>query len=342
MIDKKLLDWYKINQRILPWRESHNPYRIWLSEVMLQQTQVSTVIPYFNRFVSKYPTVQALAEAEEDDVLKLWEGLGYYSRARRLIPCAKMVVEVFDGVFPEDYHSIIKLPGIGSYTAGAILSIAYNLKYPAVDGNVMRVFSRLFKMENDISDAKSKKVFEEKVLETLPSDRRHFNQALMELGATICTPTSPKCDICPLRQECEAFKDQTVLTYPIKTKKIRKKTKKIIVCYIIHDCQVMIEKRPSEGLLAGLWGLPIYEETIDTLDRLLLEDYELKVTAKTYLRSNKHVFTHLIWEMELYQIEVDCKSFLEYPQNKWIDKEDFKKYALPTAFKKLIKETYET
>lgn len=341
MIDKKLLDWYKINQRILPWRESHNPYRIWLSEVMLQQTQVSTVIPYFNRFVSRYPTVQELAEAEEDDVLKLWEGLGYYSRARRLIPCAKMVVEMFDGVFPEDYNSMIKLPGIGSYTAGAILSIAYNLKYPAVDGNVMRVFSRLFKMENDISDTKSKKIFEEKVFETLPSDRRHFNQALMELGATICTPTTPKCEACPLCLECESFKDQTVLNYPVKTKKIRKKTKKMIVCYIMHDNQVMIERRPSEGLLASMWGLPIYEEAIDTLDGLLQEEYELKVTSKTYMKSAKHVFTHLIWEMELYLIEVDQKSYLEYPQNKWIDKVDFKKYALPTAFKKLIKESYE-
>ena len=195
----KLLDWYHINHRKLPWRDQFDPYKIWLSEIMLQQTQVTTVIDYFNRFVKTYPTVQDLALADEDSVLKLWEGLGYYSRARRLIPCAKMVVELFDGEFPKDYKKIIKLPGVGSYTAGAVLSIAYNIKLPAVDGNVMRVYSRLFNMDADISDAKSKKIFEEKVFDTLPEDRRHYNQALMELGATICTPKSPKCMACPIQ-----------------------------------------------------------------------------------------------------------------------------------------------
>lgn len=339
MIDEKLLEWYKINQRILPWRKSHNPYRIWLSEIMLQQTQVSTVIPYFNKFIAKYATVDELARADEDDVLKLWEGLGYYSRARRLIPCAKMVVEEFGGVFPEDYNAMIKLPGIGSYTAGAILSIAYNLKFPAVDGNVMRVFSRLFKMENDISDAKSKKVFEEKVFENLPSDRRHFNQALMELGATICTPRNYKCDICPICEGCSANALDLQDCRPVKTKKIKKKHENIAVCMIRNDDKIMLMKRPSEGLLAGMWAFPVvsYNEKPEfAIKEMLLDNFDLDVTCIKSSSTTRHIYTHLIWDMTLYEMESDKQVQVDMPLVHWITFEELKKYALPKGFHKLL------
>lgn len=335
----KLLDWYHINHRKLPWRDQFYPYKIWLSEIMLQQTQVTTVIDYFNRFVKRYKTVQDLALADEDSVLKLWEGLGYYSRARRLIPCAKMVVELFDGEFPKDYAELIKLPGIGSYTAGAILSIAYNIKLPAVDGNVMRVYSRLFNMDDDISDAKSKKIFEKKVYDTLPEDRRHYNQALMELGATICTPKSPKCMACPIQSHCQAFKLDLQSERPIKTKKIKKKHVNVAVCYIKHHDKVLLMKRPGEGLLAGMWAFPVveYEEKVfETIQAFLKEDFLLEIDHVIEQSFTKHVYTHLVWHMTLFEMTSDMKVTVDYPQIKWLDYDELKDYALPKGFHKLL------
>lgn len=331
-MQEKLLDWYHNNHRQLPWREDHNPYKIWLSEIMLQQTQVATVINYFNKFISRYPTIYDLAKAEEDDVLKLWEGLGYYSRARRLIPCARMIINDYHGQFPSLYSEMIKLPGIGSYTAGAILSIAYNIKQPAVDGNVMRVFSRLYEMEDDLSKSKTKSVFELKVKETLPHDVRHYNQALMELGATICTP-KPKCAICPIREFCAAYKNDRVLKFPVKSRKIKKKIQEIIVCIIEHDGLLLIEKRPSEGLLASMWGFPCFESNCE----ISLEDYDLEVLDQEKLFMEKHVFTHIIWEMTVIRVNVRKRKRTDFPKTKWILKDDLKDYPLPTAFKKLLK-----
>jgi len=335
----KLLDWYHVNHRKLPWRDQSDPYKIWLSEIMLQQTQVTTVIDYFNRFISKYPTVQDLAVADEDSVLKLWEGLGYYSRARRLIPCAKMVTELYDGQFPKDYKKIIKLPGVGSYTAGAVLSIAYNIKLPAVDGNVMRVYSRVFNMDADISDAKSKKIFEEKVFETLPKDRRHYNQALMELGATICTPKSPKCTGCPILEYCEAFKLELQSERPVKTKKIKKKHVNVAVCYIKYLDKVLLMKRPGEGLLAGMWAFPVieYDELPkEAIQSFLKEEFLIEVDHIKEQSFTKHVYTHLVWHMTLFEMKSDKKATVDYPQIKWLDFDELKEYALPKGFHKLL------
>lgn len=341
MFQENLLEWYKKNHRILPWRENHKPYSIWLSEVMLQQTQVTTVIDYFNRFIEKYPSVYDLALAKEGDVLKLWEGLGYYSRARRLIPCSKMIVAHYDGVFPNSYKELMRLPGVGSYTAGAILSIAFNEKISAVDGNVMRVYSRLFNMSEDISDPKTKKVFEDRVFKTLPEDRRHFNQALMELGATICTPKKTKCLICPIEEFCEAFKLNLVGERPVKSKKIKKKIKQMVVCKLIDDHEMMIEHRPSEGLLAGLWGFPCYEIEGDlktTVLHNIKDSYDMDVSSIEIIKEDKHVFTHLVWEMTFVACHVDIKKTTDLPEMRWIREDLINDYALPTAFKRLIGE----
>lgn len=339
MFQDDLLEWYKTNHRVLPWRENHDPYRIWLSEIMLQQTQVSTVIDYYQKFIKRYPTVQTMAEAEEQEVLKLWEGLGYYSRARRLIPCAKMIMASFEGRFPERYKDMLKLPGVGPYTAGAILSIAYNQKVPAVDGNVMRVYARYFDMANDISNTKTRKIFEEKVLLTLPEDRRHFNQALMELGATICTPKSPRCDKCPIKENCQAKAKELIDKRPVKTKRIKQKKKQMVVVQLLSGNKMMLVKRPDQGLLAGLWGFPCYEiegTLAETVYRNLEEEFDIIADVYEVLKEDKHVFTHLIWEMTFIRIDLKETFHVDYPQMQWIDRKRWTDYPLPVAFSKLM------
>jgi len=255
----RLLEWYFLNARDLPWRESHDPYRIWLSEVMLQQTQVVTVIGYFLRFVARFPTVQALASAEEDEVFKLWEGLGYYSRARRLIPCARAVVAQHGGVFPGSLEEMLKLPGVGPYTAGAVLSIAYNQRIPAVDGNVLRVASRWYAYDTDIRLPLAHKAIETRLMAEMPEDARHFNQALMELGACVCTPKNPACDRCPVAEECEALRLGLVEVLPFKSKAKAKVESEKVVAYVTCGELVLIEKRAPDVLLGSLWGFPVMD-----------------------------------------------------------------------------------
>ena len=336
---EKLLHWYDENKRILPWRETSDPYHIWLSEIMLQQTQVTTVIDYYLEFISKYNTFKQLAKADEEDILKLWEGLGYYSRARRLIPCAKKVVETFGGVFPKTYKEALTLPGVGPYTAGAILSIAYNKEVAAVDGNVKRVYARLQGLRIDISAYKSKNKMKAIVEKTLPENRSDFNQALMELGALICTPNNPKCDICPIQENCVAFKENLQEKLPIKSKKIKKKNKNIFVLMIKHDHDVLLIKRPNKGLLAGLWGFPIQESNQssnlhDYFKVLLKEKYDLELIHSKFIQKKKHVFTHLNWHMSHYELKVSEKESIK--NGLWLKDHELKDYAMPTAFKKLI------
>lgn len=338
-MQEKLLEWYRVNHRILPWRDQYDPYKIWLSEIMLQQTQVATVIDYFNRFIEAYPTVYDMAAANEDDVLKLWEGLGYYSRARRLIPCAKQVVEDFDGQFPQTYKDMMKLPGVGSYTAGAILSIAFNMKIPAVDGNVMRVYSRYFDMADDISLAKTKKVFEEKVMETLPEDRRHYNQALMELGARICTHKKYQCEICPINEGCQAYKDKLQDIRPVKSKKIKKKHQRVAVCMISYEDKILLMKRPPEGLLAGMWSFPVvYDQghLEEDIKYAIKEDFDLDVSDLYASSETKHVYTHLVWDMTLYEMQADQLKVSDLPVMKWVTYDELKDYALPKGMHKLL------
>lgn len=349
-LSSDLLTWYFKNQRQLPWRENHDPYRIWLSEVMLQQTQVATVIDYFNRFITAFPTIFDLANASEDEVFKLWEGLGYYSRARNLMRCARTLVSDYHGEFPNDLKTALKLPGIGPYTAGAILSIAYNAKVPAVDGNVMRVMSRLYGFTEDISLAPTRTLIEGVVLELLPEDRRHFNQALMELGATVCTPKQTKCDLCPVQSHCTAYKEDLVTTLPVKLGKIKKSKHDVPVAYIVCDSEVLLIKRDSEGLLGGLWAMPCVEgpsetklseaEQIQLLRDWYEEHFGETLSKDTHLLGHsKHVFTHKTWEMSLWHFTARQKPQIDLPQNIWIPRKEFSAVALPTAFIKLIKKS---
>lgn len=299
---QSLLSWYYDVKRDLPWRRTDNPYYIWVSEVMLQQTRVDTVIPYYERFIEQYPTMEKLAYADEDALLKMWEGLGYYSRARNLQKGVREVVENYNSVVPNNRTDIQTLRGVGPYTAGAVLSIAYGIPEHAVDGNVMRVLSRLLLIEDDIAIAKTKKVFEEVVMDLIDKeDPSAFNQGLMELGATICAP-KPACLLCPVREYCRAFEEGRQEELPVKTKK--KSTKVIPVgSFAIQDGKGnwLLRRRPEKGLLANLWEFPMIE-----LNTSLEPEEAFKETFKTNLATCSklieftHIFSHLKWEVNGY------------------------------------------
>ena len=257
-IPKPLLKWYDNNRRILPWREDPAPYRVWVSEIMLQQTRVEAVKPYFQRFMETLPDIAALAQAPEEVLLKLWEGLGYYNRVRNLQKAAIQIMEDYGGVMPDSYEELLKLKGIGSYTAGAVSSIAYGKPNPAVDGNVLRVIARVRKDERCISEDKVKKAVEKDLWEVIPTDRPgDFNQAMMEIGACVCIPNgAPHCEECPLQQICLANADGTQLQYPNKAK-AKERTVEEKTILIIRDAELAaLHKRPAKGLLAGMYEFP--------------------------------------------------------------------------------------
>lgn len=294
-----LINWFNKEKRDLPWRHTNDPYKIWVSEVMLQQTRVDTVIPYYNRFIERFPTAESLAYVNEEELLKMWEGLGYYSRARNLQAGVREVVETYNSVVPNNRIDISKLKGVGPYTAGAILSIAYNKPEHAVDGNVMRVLSRVLHIYDDIALPKTKKVFEEAVSELIdPQNPSAFNQGLMELGALICTPTSPKCLLCPVRDSCAAFEQGDQQQLPIKSKKVKMKNINYQV-YVVQDekGRYLLEKRPAEGLLASMWQFPIIESGKENLE----EKYGVKIKGIMPLQKFKHVFSHLTWHIDSYE-----------------------------------------
>lgn len=310
---EQLITWYEENKRDLPWREDQDPYKVWVSEIMLQQTQVITVIPYFKRFISKFPTVYDLAYADTEEVLKEWEGLGYYSRARNLQHAVREVVADYHGKVPSNKQELGALKGIGPYTRGAILSIAFNQAEPAVDGNVMRVLSRVLKIEDNVSEARVRKRFEEIIYRIIAKENpSSFNQGIMELGALICTPKSPKCTICPVATHCRAFAEGLQTTLPIKTKAKKQKRMPYIVL-LIHNQkgQYIIEKRPEEGLLAHLWQfimVPIDEIGFDHLERFIHSEYGLKVTLKKKKGKLNHIFSHIIWQLEAYEAETQAET----------------------------------
>jgi len=340
-LQASLLKWYKLNHRKLPWRATRDPYKIWLSEIMCQQTQVATVISYYKRFLESYPDIVSLSKAKEDEVYKLWEGLGYYSRAKRLMQCARVITQNYDGFFPRTYDEIIGLPGIGPYTAGAIVSIAYDIKMPAVDGNVLRVYSRLYGVEEDVGKPGTKKKIEAMVSADLPEDVRDYNQALMELGALICIPKNPKCACCPVQDYCTAKEKNIQNSLPIKTPKAKKQIKKMWVAYVEFENQILLEKRGTEGLLANLWGFPILEVIEDNPSKAMIDyledNYGLYVTEEAIMTTKKHVFTHLIWDMTLVRFKTSSIYMIEDPEVVWIHPDAIKNYPLPTAFLKLLK-----
>lgn len=309
-IPKKLLHWYQKSSRDLPWRKDKDPYKIWVSEIMLQQTRVETVIPYFKNFIHQFPTIQALANATEEKVLKAWEGLGYYSRARHLHSAAKEVMEHHQGKIPSDPEKLSRLKGIGPYTQGAILSIAFNIKWPAIDGNVFRVLSRVFAVSDDITQSSSRKTFEDLARRLIPEESPgDFNQALMELGATICKPTSPTCLLCPIREDCQAFHQGKQAEFPVKRKGRPPKKISVVFLWITDQKRVLLEKRKEEGLLAGMWALPTIElvnpSGMDTkIDEYLTEN-SIRYTKYTYLDQLEHIFTHRHWHIHLYAVHTE-------------------------------------
>ncbi|GFZ90338.1 adenine DNA glycosylase [Compostibacillus humi] len=303
-----LLTWYDKNKRELPWREDSDPYKVWVSEIMLQQTKVDTVIPYFERFIRKFPSPYELAAASQEEVLKMWEGLGYYSRAKNLHEAVKEVVEKYDGNVPDDAEKLGTLKGVGPYTKGAILSIAFNKPEPAIDGNVLRVFSRLFKVEDDISKGPVKKRIESYVKELISEeDPSSFNQAIMDLGATICTPKSPQCLLCPVNKHCLGFEEGVQEQLPVKKKAKKQKTVSYVALIMKEKDRVIIEKRPSEGLLADLWQfpmVPIEEVGMNHIEHWFYGEYGVEIHLQEKLGNIRHVFSHLIWDIDVYEAKI--------------------------------------
>lgn len=307
-IEKPLLAWYDRGRRILPWREEPTPYHVWLSEIMLQQTRVEAVKPYYDRFLQTLPDIGSLAAVEEEKLLKLWEGLGYYNRARNLKKAAEILVSEHGGEMPDDYEKIQSLPGIGSYTAGAIASIAFGRAHPAVDGNVLRILSRLRADDRDILNAKVKKSVEDELLDVMPAERPgDFNQALMELGATVCIPNGmPKCGECPWKELCLARAEGRVAEYPKKAKKKPRSIEKKTILVIQDAEQVALRKRPDKGLLAGMYEFPSLEGHCEEAEvSAYLKEIGLLPIRIRKLPPAKHVFTHKEWHMTGYLVRVD-------------------------------------
>lgn len=329
-INKELLKWYDQNARVLPWRDNPTPYRVWISEIMLQQTRVEAVRSYFERWMLKAPDVFTLSELSLDEINKLWEGLGYYSRVRNILKASKIIVEQYDGIVPSSKQLLEELPGIGPYTSGAISSIAFNQKETAVDGNVLRVFSRLTANKNDIKNPSTKKEIKELVYHILPSDRvGDFNQSLMELGATVCLPNGkPKCDLCPLIGICESFIQKLTSVIPVKKKKKEKRIENITVKLIMVNNLVAINKRPNKGLLASLYEYPNVDYHMSLNDvKLLYPNSEI-----VQLPDSKHVFTHIVWKMKGFMIHIKTDDIIQ--EHIWTTQSDIiNKYSIPTAFK---------
>ncbi len=308
LIAKPLLAWYDAGRRILPWREEPTPYHVWLSEIMLQQTRVEAVKPYYDRFLRYLPDIESLAAVEEEHLLKLWEGLGYYNRARNLKKSAMQIVAEYGGEMPGEYEQLIGLAGIGSYTAGAIASIAFQKAIPAVDGNVLRILSRLRLDDRDILDVRVKRSIEEELKAVMPQERPgDFNQALMELGAMVCIPNgSPKCEECPWYDLCQARLQDRIAEYPKKAPKKARKTEKKTVLVILDEQYVALHKRAARGLLAGMYEFPMLEGHLSE-DEVLsyLRQSGMSPLRIQRLEPSKHIFTHKEWHMIGYQVRVD-------------------------------------
>jgi len=346
-----LLKWFEKSKRDLPFRRTRDPYYIWISEIMAQQTQIDTLIPYYNRFIQNFPTVFCLAQASEDAVIKAWEGLGYYSRARNLHQAARIIVSEHQGSMPSSFAELIKLPGIGPYTGGAIASIAFNEKVSAVDGNVLRVISRYCNSFDDIGDAKTKKSITRWIETILPEAAGDFNEALMELGAMICTPKNAKCPFCPIRSGCQSDAAGTTGLIPVKKKKTKQLTKKMEVGIITQNGELFFVRRPDSGLLSGMWSFPITETTVGSGQdiKIKLAENFCELSQPVFIGTSRHVFSHIIWDISIYGFKLDnlvCETattpYLVSDQDDSRSDCQFKALsqvddlALPVAFSKLL------
>ena len=335
-IVQPLTDWYRQNKRILPWRDQNNAYYTWVSEIMLQQTRVEAVKPYFQRFIGELPDVQALAECPEEKLMKLWEGLGYYNRVRNMQTAARTVVCEYEGVLPASYEELLSLKGIGNYTAGAIASIAYQIPVPAVDGNVLRVISRITEDRQDIMKQSVRRQIEENLLGIMPEETPgDFNQALMELGAVICVPNGQaKCAECPIAFTCLAHRHDKADMIPVKAPK-KARTQDNRTVFIIQDGEcTAIRKRPEKGLLAGLYELPNTQGHLKSEDALLyVKELGLDPLYIEELPPAKHIFSHIEWRMQAYRIKVSSLKTTQDKELIFASKEQSgKQYAIPSAF----------
>lgn len=347
----ELLDWYTVHKRSMPWRKTSDPYKIWISEIMLQQTRVDTVIPYYNRFLDKFPTVSKLATADQQTVLKMWEGLGYYSRARNMHKAAKEVVSSYNATFPDSYSELLKLKGIGPYTAAAVSSIAFNQKQAVVDGNVIRVFSRYFGIRDDVRQGAVKreiqKIADSVIPEKAPGD---FNQAVMELGATVCTPANPKCNNCPISTLCVAFQTAETETIPYKSPKKKVPHHQIGVGMIRNSAgELLIALRPDDAMLGGLWEFPggkkeSTESLKDTVRRELREELGVDVEVGQKFMKLKHAYSHFKITLHAYW----CTIVAGTPKPKssvklnWVTLDQIEQYPFPKANKVLIEKLLST
>ncbi len=332
-----LLAWYDINKRDLPWRGTRDPYRVWVSEIMLQQTRVAAVLPYYQRWMERLPTVTALAEVDDEELMKLWQGLGYYSRARNLKKAAQIIAEEYGGRFPDVYEGLLSLPGVGDYTAGAIASIAFGQPVPAVDGNVLRVAARVAEIRENVLDGAVKKGLRDLMAAAMPQDRPgEYNQALMDLGATVCLPNGrPDCGRCPLPGLCEARRLGIAEELPVRAKKPPRRVEEMTVYLLLRDGGVALRKRPQEGLLAGLWEFPHVSGALTDAEAgaplkewgLTALDWREKITAK-------HVFTHVEWHMTGYVLAVKGDG----AGLTWADRAELSKLAVPSAFARYLRE----
>lgn len=332
-----LLPWYEESKRDLPWRKDKDPYHIWVSEIMLQQTRVEAVKGYYQRFLSALPTIADLANADEELLYKLWEGLGYYSRVRNLKKAAQRIAEDHGGIFPTQYDAVLSLPGIGVYTAGAICSIAFNQRVPAVDGNVMRVISRLTDDETPVDAESYKQDVRNKLMQIYPAEAGGFTQALMELGATLCGPNQkPNCEECPCREICLSYKNGTQELRPQKQPKKKRRVEEKTVFILSCDGYYALSKRPAKGLLASMWEFPNVDGIKDVTEALWrVEDFELQPGELLKQIDREHIFTHVQWLMRGYYIKVkERKGAFTWMTLEQIDSSA----ALPTAFRQFRKE----
>ena len=343
-VPRLLLKWFGKNARDLPWRRTNDPYAIWVAEIMLQQTQVDTVEPYYHRFLKRFPTVRRLARARPDTVLKLWEGLGYYSRARNLHLAAKTILRDHDGNIPRTKQALLSLPGIGLYTAGAIASIAFNRNEPLVDGNVIRVLCRLLRIRENPKSGPVQKQLWQIAKELLPSGRAGtYNQALMELGATICLPRRPSCDICPLQKICRAKKYGEQATLPRRPDKKPLPHQDVVVAVIYKNGRILIDKRKAGGLLGGLWEFPggkmeKGESPKTALKREIREELGITIRIKRPLITVQHAYSHFSVTLHAFECThasgtPKCRTCVDY---KWVYPKQLKKFAFPAANKKFF------
>ena len=341
---KALLQWFTEEARDLPWRRTKNPYKVYLSEIMLQQTRVDQGLPYYERFLKRFPTLESLAEATEEEVLKMWEGLGYYTRARNMHHTARIVVEEYNGSFPDSPELLQLLPGIGKYTAGAIASIAFNKAVPVLDGNVKRVLARLDAVDAAIDLPATETLFWQRAASLVPvKTPGDFNQAMMELGARICTPRTPLCEACPVQKNCDAFSQNRQQELPIRTPKKAVPHHEVVIAAIEKDGKYLIGKRPSEGFLGGLWEFPggkieKGENAVEALARECREELNVEVRVGGLVAVAKHAYTHFKVTLNVYKCTITKGKIKArtHTELKWVAPSEFDDYAFPKGNHKFL------